>query len=141
MNSEDVALALAAQTHAPLLATRNLYIQFLYAWLTGNGDLHAKNVSILQGASGRWTVAPIYDVPSTALYGDTTMALPIAARTKGLRLRHWDEFADSIGLPLRAARAANRHVLKVVSDIDLRVLPFEGSPPVCGRAGAQTAAR
>ncbi|MDY6214127.1 MAG: HipA domain-containing protein [Schaalia hyovaginalis] len=128
VNSEDVVLALAAQTHAPLLATRNLYIQFLYAWLTGNGDLHAKNVSILQDASGRWAVAPIYDVPSTALYEDTTMALPIAGRTKGLRLRHWDEFADSIGLPLRAARAANRHVLKVVSDIDLKVLPFEGSP-------------
>lgn len=73
-------------------------------------------------------MAPVYDVPSTALYGDTTMALPIAGRTKGLRLRHWDEFADSIGLPLRAARAANRHVLKVVSGIDLTVLPFEGSP-------------
>ena len=30
-----------------------LYLQFLFAWLTGNGDLHAKNVSILRPSQGR----------------------------------------------------------------------------------------
>ena len=29
-----------------------LYPQFLFAWLTGNGDLHAKNVSILRPSQG-----------------------------------------------------------------------------------------
>ncbi len=128
VNSEEVVQALAARTHAPLLATRTLYIHFLYAWLTGNGDLHAKNVSILQDLSGKWKVAPIYDISSTVVYADMTMALPLSGRTKGLRRHHWDDFAHSIGLPLRAAHAINQHVLKVASSIDLSSLPFTGSP-------------
>lgn len=68
VNSEDVVLALAAQTHAPLLATRNLYIQFLYAWLTGNGDLHAKNArmsvfSKAPQAGGQWPPSTMSRAP------------------------------------------------------------------------------
>lgn len=46
---------------AGLVTRRNLFIQFLFAWLTGNGDLHAKNVSLLE-SKGRWGVAPMYDL-------------------------------------------------------------------------------
>lgn len=48
---------------APLLAVRNLALQLVFAWLTGNGDLHAKNVPLLQDAHGRIAVAPIHDIP------------------------------------------------------------------------------
>lgn len=89
------------------MATRTLYLQFLFAWLTGKGDLHAKNVSVLRGRTGRWGVAPVYDIPCTALYGDMTMALPVDGRTKGLRRRHWEAFAESIGLPQRAGAGAS----------------------------------
>ncbi|MFC5938550.1 HipA domain-containing protein [Corynebacterium choanae] len=50
--------------------------------MTGKGDLHAKNISILDDGAGRWNVAPMYDVISTVFYRDMTMALPIAGRTK-----------------------------------------------------------
>lgn len=70
----------------------------------------------------------MYDLPCTALYRDFTMALPIDGQTKNLRGRHWDAFADNIGLPIRAARSAQRLVLRVAKGIDLSELPFDGSP-------------
>ena len=128
VTSEEVTLALARRTAAPVVATRNLYLQFLFAWLTGNGDLHAKNVSILQAPDGRWKVAPIYDVPCTAVYRDFSMALSIDGRTTNLRTRHWEAFADSIGLPQAAARSAMALALRAARKADLHTLPFEGSP-------------
>lgn len=124
---EDVVRALAARTAAPRIAVRSLYLQFLFAWLTGNGGLHAKNLSTLQALDGRWNVAPIYDVACTAVYRDFSMALPIDGRTTRLRRRHWDAFAESIGLPPRAALSAQRLALTAAGVVDLAALPFEGS--------------
>lgn len=128
VSAEDVTRTMASKTAMPRVATRALYLQFIFAWLTGNGDLHAKNISVLQRADGAWDLSPIYDVPSTALYRDFTLALPVSGKTKDLKLRHWDEFADSIGLPQRAARSANAVALKAAAAADLAQLPLTGSP-------------
>ena len=128
VSSEDVVLALAGLCKARPVAVRALYLQFVFAWLTGNGDLHAKNVSVLGRPQGGWAVAPIYDIPSTLVYGDDTMALTVNGRVKGLRARHWREFAAAIGLPQRAAAAANAVALAAASAINLEELPFTGSP-------------
>lgn len=127
VSSEQVAAALASICKAPLVASRNLYLQFLFAWLTGNGDLHAKNLAVLGGAAG-FTMAPVYDVPCTLLYGDETLALPVAGKTKNLKARHWAELADTLGLPPRAAAAANLTALAAADAIRLEELPFAGSP-------------
>lgn len=128
VTTEDVINALAGLTPHRLTAARNLYLQFLYAWLTGNGDLHAKNVSVLQNTSGRWDIAPIYDVPCTLLYRDMTMALSVDGHTRKLRRRHWEALAEAIGLPVKAARAAMAVALNAAVPIDLSTLPFSGSP-------------
>ena len=128
VSSERLVLALAGLCKAKAVAARNLYLQFAFAWLTGNGDLHAKNAAILAGRNGGWAVSPMYDIPCTLLYGDDTMALPIAGKVKGLKARHWQEFAAAIALPPRAAAAANALALKAAEGIDLDTLPFTGSP-------------
>ncbi|MEA3550305.1 type II toxin-antitoxin system HipA family toxin [Pseudarthrobacter sp. C1] len=128
VSSERLVLALAGLCKAKAVAARNLYLQFAFAWLTGNGDLHAKNAAILAGRNGGWAVSPMYDIPCTLLYGDDTMALPIAGKVKGLKARHWQEFAAAIALPPRAAAAANALALKAAEGIDLDALPFTGSP-------------
>lgn len=128
VSAEEVVLALAGLCKAKVVAVRNLYLQFVFAWLTGNGDLHAKNASVLQGPQGGWVMAPVYDIPCTLLYGDDTMALSIAGRVKNLKARHWREFAASIGLPERAATAANKLALTAAAAVDLGALPFTGSP-------------
>ena len=127
VSSEDVARALASACTAPLLASRNLYLQFLFAWLTGNGDLHAKNLAVLGSPRG-FVMAPVFDVPCTLLYGDETLALPVAGKTRHLKARHWAELAGSLGLPERAAAAANRIALAAAAAIRLEDLPFTGSP-------------
>jgi serine/threonine-protein kinase HipA len=130
VDSERVVTALAGVCRAPAVALRNLYLQFLFAWLTGNGDLHAKNVAVLRAdaAARGWAIAPVYDIPCTLLYGDDSLALPVAGRTRNLRHRHWREFAGAIGLPERAAASAERVALGAAAQVDLAALPFEGSP-------------
>lgn len=128
VSSERLVLALAGLCKARAVAARNLYLQFAFAWLTGNGDLHAKNAAVLAGRNGGWAVSPMYDIPCTLLYGDDTMALPIAGKVKGLKARHWQEFAAAIDLPPRAAAAANALALRAAEGIDLDALPFTGSP-------------
>lgn len=121
-------MALADCCQAPVLAKRNLYIQFLFAWLTGNGDLHGKNVSILEQASGRFAFAPIYDIPCTLVYGDDSLALTVAGKTSNLRRKHWEEFAHHLGLTARAAASANQLALRAASTVDLSRLPYDSSP-------------
>ncbi|WP_446225772.1 type II toxin-antitoxin system HipA family toxin [Nocardia sp. IBHARD005] len=128
VDAVQVVEALAGMVRAPLLAARNLYLQFLFAWLTGNGDLHAKNVGVLRDSAGRWGIAPIYDIPCTLVYDDDSMALPIAGRTKYLRAKHWSEFAAEIGLPAKAARSAQQVALRAAATVDFDQLPFTGSP-------------
>jgi len=111
--AEEAVLGLASVCRAPAVAMRAVYLQFAFAWLTGNGDLHAKNLSVIRPNARDWSVAPMYDVLCTLVYGDDSMALPIAGRIRGLKARHWAEFADAIGLPPR---------------VDLASIGFDGSP-------------
>lgn len=126
-SSEEVVIAVLDHVRAKPVAARNLYLQFLFAWLTGNGDLHAKNISVVDSDRG-FIVAPMYDWPCTLLYGDDTMALPVSGRVRRLRARHWRDFAEAVGLPQTAAKSANALALAAAATVDLTQLPFEGSP-------------
>ncbi|MFE4226299.1 type II toxin-antitoxin system HipA family toxin [Arthrobacter sp. NPDC056886] len=99
----QVCHALAAYCAAPLPALRNLALQAAFAWLTGNGDLHAKNVSMVQQPAGEWSIAPVYDIPSTVVYGDKTLALTLDGKRTGVSRRHFLGWAAGMGLTERAA--------------------------------------
>lgn len=99
----QVCQALADYCSAPLPALRNLAIQGAFAWLSGNGDLHAKNVSMVQQPHGEWTIAPVYDIPSTVVYGDKTLALTLAGKRSGISRRHFLGWATALGLTDRTA--------------------------------------
>ncbi|HJX80237.1 type II toxin-antitoxin system HipA family toxin [Glutamicibacter sp.] len=128
VSAEQVADGLAGYCRAPVIAKRNLYLQFLFAWLTGNGDLHGKNLSILADSAGKFAMAPMYDVPCTLIYGDDTMALSLSGKTKNLKSKHWLEFGRYLGLTERAVLSANQLALKASSLARLDALPIEGSP-------------
>ncbi|MDR6504367.1 HipA domain-containing protein [Arthrobacter oryzae] len=99
----QVCHALAEYCAAPLPALRNLAIQAAFAWLSGNGDLHAKNVSMVQQPSGEWSVAPVYDIPSTVVYGDKTLALTLDGKRTGISRKHFLAWTVGLGLTERAA--------------------------------------
>ena len=107
--------ALAAVCDAATLAARDLVSQLVFAYLTGNGDAHAKNFSVLQEEDGEWRVSPTYDVPSSYPYGDTTMALSIGGRSGGdFGADDFVGLGGRLGVPERAVR-------RVLADLRERV--------------------
>lgn len=125
---EQAVEALADRCAARAVALRALFQQLCFAWLTGNGDVHAKNLSILATPDGEWRASPAYDLPSTVPYGDTTLALPLLGRTSGISRRHLLGFAAEIGLADRAAVKVLDRLLDRLTNLDDRIeagaLPF-----------------
>jgi serine/threonine-protein kinase HipA len=128
LTTEEVVRGLARRCSAEVAAVRALFGQVCFAWLTGNGDLHAKNMSILEDPGGEWQIAPAYDLPATVPYGDGTLALSVQGRTRGLSRKHLLAFAADVGLPRAAAVAVLDDVLARTSDLEARLragaLPF-----------------
>jgi serine/threonine-protein kinase HipA len=124
----EVCLALAAHCSAPLPALRNLALQLAFAWLSGNGDLHAKNVSIVQSPQGEYTIAPVYDIPSTVVYGDKTLALGIGGKKSGISRKHFLAWAAKLGLTERAAEGVLGLALRasgpLIAELDAGASPF-----------------
>jgi serine/threonine-protein kinase HipA len=99
MTSEEVVRALAGATGAPLVSARELLRQLAFAYLSCNGDAHAKNLSILANPGSEWRVAPAYDVPCTHLYDDYTMALSVGGlRAEDITRKTFIEFGESVGV-------------------------------------------
>lgn len=111
VTAEDASRALIAHCQARPVAARDLFRQWVFAWLTGNGDMHAKNIAILH-SGGEWRISPAFDLPSSLPYGDTTMALSLDGRFHDLSRRSFLNFADAIGLPARAASTALDELLE-----------------------------
>ena len=104
LDTEQVFARLADICGARPVALRALFRQLIVALVTGNGDLHAKNVSIVERA-GEWQISPAYDLPSSYPYGDTTLAMAIrGSRESQVSRSRLLELAAQIGLPERAAR-------------------------------------
>lgn len=122
VSTEAVLDALAEQCAARAVAARDVFRQVVFAWATGNGDVHAKNLSILGTESGEWRVAPAYDVPSTLPYRDHDMALSIGGKRDGLSRKSLMTFAARSGLPERAAARVLDEVLEatepVIADVE-----------------------
>jgi serine/threonine-protein kinase HipA len=98
---------LAAVCDAVALAGRELIRQLAFAYITGNGDAHAKNFSVLRGLDGEWRISPIYDAPSSYPYGDTTMALSMGGRISGdFSMADFVELGGRLGVAERAVRHA-----------------------------------
>lgn len=129
VSTAHVFTALADLCASRPVAARDLFRQLCFAIITGNGDLHAKNVSIVGDDHGEWHVAPAYDLPSTAFYGDRSLALSVGGRHTGISRRRLLDFAESIGLRRPAARRWLDDILDGTADlvplIENGALPFD----------------
>ncbi|UPA26787.1 type II toxin-antitoxin system HipA family toxin [Shinella oryzae] len=112
----DIAAALnvAVSSDAALEFVRRLAL----AAITGNGDMHLKNWSLIyRGAGDKPAFSPVYDVLSTVPYiPSDAMALSLAGERpfKALNAQRWKAFANRARLPEPA-------VLKAVTDTVERV--------------------
>ena len=118
---EDVCAAVLGVVAAPLVAARGLAQQLAFAWLSDNGDLHAKNVSVMDSGRG-FELAPVYDIPSTVPYGDTSLALPVRDSMSGLSYKKFLAFAEGIGLPEQVVRKVADEALAATEDLAERLI-------------------
>ena len=115
LTSEAVCAVLAAATDAPVVAGRDLLRWVAFAYVTCNGDLHAKNMAVGERRDGTYRVTPAYDLPASYPYGDLTMALSVNGKRR-------EDIARSDLLALAAAlRVPERAAAKVVDDVVARV--------------------
>ncbi len=106
LSLREIADGLADVCAAPVVATAWLVRLQAFSYAIGNGDLHAKNVSVLRDrASRRVMPAPAYDLVSTLPYGDDRMALKMDGRDRNLRRRDFLAFAARVGVRDEAAAA------------------------------------
>ena len=127
MSTEAALGGLMRVCQAPLAAARTLLAQVVFAYLTGNGDAHGKNFSVLQQPDGEWVPAPAYDVPTSQVYGDSTLALSVNGRVSDPGAGDFLALAAVLGLPDRAGR---RVLAQQVERVDrwlpsLDELPFD----------------
>jgi serine/threonine-protein kinase HipA len=91
---------------APLVELLRLLRVTAFSYLVGNGDLHARNISLwVEPTSGRVELSPAYDLLSTLPYGDRRMALKLDGRDDELTRAHLVTFASRHGLRPAAVRS------------------------------------
>ena len=97
--------------------------------LIGNHDAHAKNFSLLY-ADPTPTLAPLYDLLSTAVYESLTpkMAMKLGSRYKftEVQARHWEQFAQAAGL---SKAQAKKRVWRIAQDLPAAARKLQSAPP------------
>ena len=83
----------------PLLEVGKLLRLKAFCYLIANGDLHARNVSILTSPkTGRSELTPAYDILSTLPYGDQRLALKFEGRDDNLKRKNFIDFGKRFGV-------------------------------------------
>lgn len=126
---------------APRVERLNLLRLTAYCFLIANGDLHARNVSVLRGASGLLTLSPAYDVLSTLPYGDQTMALAMLGRDRKLSRSHFVQMAARYGIPERAVTRMLDDLCRKLAEVPSRLNEIGLSDKRTGQLGREMIAR
>jgi serine/threonine-protein kinase HipA len=97
---QEVAEGLRQFCESPEIEILNLLKQKAFSYLIGNGDFHAKNISLLQaGADSISRLSPTYDLVCTALYGDLKMALQMDGKNQNLKRKNFLTFGERYQVP------------------------------------------
>lgn len=106
---ERIATAIRQFSTQPDLDLATFFTLSLFAFATGNADMHLKNISLFSPRAGIITMTPAYDLLSTTLLipGDgEEMALPLSGKKANLRRKDFDTFAALIKLNPQYQQAA-----------------------------------
>lgn len=92
-----------------------------FNWIVGGSDAHAKNYSLLHGASGRVRLAPLYDIVSALPYFELRkikLAMKIGGsyRMHEIGEEHWRKTARALGLKEDVVRGRLARLLAGMAD-------------------------
>jgi len=85
----------------PMFDLISLYELTLFAFITGNADMHLKNFSLLTNENNEVLLTPAYDLLSTKLHipnDSEELALPINGNRSNLKLSDFHAFAHKLGI-------------------------------------------
>jgi len=95
-----------------------IYRFLIYSSLIKHGDLHAKNIGLIEIREGKWVLAPLYDIISTYVYeGKKSDDFGIAFDTKeskkrGLDYQDYMQMAEILNLKPSKAKAILKDTIK-----------------------------
>jgi serine/threonine-protein kinase HipA len=115
-------------------AREHLFRRLLLALLTGNGDLHLDNLSLL-GPEGEARFSPVYDPTPMRAYSRHDMLCAVPFGGYGEKAPHGDPlvdacltFAANIGLRKASVRDSVAELLALIGDYPERVEAVPGLP-------------
>jgi serine/threonine-protein kinase HipA len=114
----DIADRMIELASSPQAAILDLVCQIAFAWVIGNGDLHAKNFSLQWHPDVRVVApSPVYDVVSTLPYPvDQHLALRVDGRDDNLQGRFLQAFARRFAIPDSLVRRRVERIIARVSE-------------------------
>lgn len=102
---EQVGKVLLKYSENPGLDLLNYYEQVLFAFLTGNADMHLKNFSMLETPGIGYTLCPAYDMVASALVmlnDKEELALTLNGKKSNIRRKDFEESMSRFEIDERA---------------------------------------
>lgn len=118
---EQIAAAVKKYSDNPLFDVAELLKILLFSFITGNGDMHLKNFSLIE-TSGYISMAPSYDLLSTRLVipekddPDET-ALTLNGKKRKISIKDFQTFANNSGLNEKQVSNIFEEIFEVIPDI------------------------
>jgi len=127
LSMRSIAEGIQQFATSPQVELLRLLELYAFCYLTGNGDLHAKNISLLKGESGRVSLSPVYDLVCTYAYGDEEMALHLEGKKKNIRKKEFFAFAEREGIRRAAVESMLKRLLSSVEPhlVEIQQVGFE----------------
>ncbi len=97
ISMQEIAEGLIQFSASPQIDILKLLQLKAFSYLIGNGDLHAKNISLLQDK-----LSPCYDILCTSIYGDPKMALMLDGKNENLKQKTFIDFGIRYSVPTKS---------------------------------------
>jgi serine/threonine-protein kinase HipA len=111
---EQIARLVSRHSSRPGIDLTELFLTVVFSFVTGNADMHLKNVSLYQ-PDRDWVIAPAYDLLATALVlpdDDEEMALTVNGKKSRLRRSDFRALGETAGIhPTAVGRLIDRVVI------------------------------
>ncbi|MFN8139954.1 MAG: HipA domain-containing protein [Fimbriimonadales bacterium] len=125
LTMSEIATGLMQFSSAPKVELLRLLELYVFSYLVCNGDMHAKNISLLTSADGVTRLSPAYDLVCTLVYQDDKMALKLDGRDDNFNGRDIVQFGLRFGIPEAATRDM---ILRLVSALGKYKSQFDALP-------------
>lgn len=102
---EQVGKAIVKYSVNPILDMINFFEQVVFAFLTGNADMHLKNFSLLDRPGIGYTLCPAYDMVASSLVvkgDDEELALTLNGKKRNLRKKDFQEAMNHFDIDAKA---------------------------------------